>query len=247
MLKISNKIIWVDPGPGALVHARRRKAPVEHVSLIFISHSHLDHVSDINPVVEAITLKPQVNLTLIAPRSVVEDKVLYEYLLPRVKEKVFLEEKSEYQLSPLRITWFPLKHTVPCYGFRISKLDKTLITYISDTSYFEDLSHYASSTEVLIINVLFPYKLNIGMHLSIPELEKILMKADPKPRFTLITHLGGRYKTDSLPEIERSLTEKLGTRVLFAKDNWRFFLKREERNLPLFRNHNLQEKFQRER
>ena len=225
VVNIDGFLIWVDPGPGALVHARKRRVPVEQVSMIFISHNHLDHVSDINPVVEAITLKPRVSLKLLCPRSTFEEKVLYEYLHPKVKEKVFLEERSEVTYGKLTFSWFPLQHTTLTYGLKVRRGEENLLVYISDTSYFPELSQHVSGTKVAVINVLFPYKVNIGMHLSLPELEDILRNSDPKPEVTIITHLGGRYMNLPLNEMEEKLSEELRAKVMFARDNWKFYMR----------------------
>lgn len=45
----------VDPGPGCIVQATKRKLNPEKLSGIIVSHRHLDHAADVNIMVEAMT------------------------------------------------------------------------------------------------------------------------------------------------------------------------------------------------
>src|SRR5512142_3006149 len=50
-------VLWVDPGPGALVRAlsSRPKVDPAKVDALLLTHRHLDHVGDATAVVEAMT------------------------------------------------------------------------------------------------------------------------------------------------------------------------------------------------
>ena len=224
IVSLESNLIWFDPGPGALVHARRLRFPVEDVNYIVISHNHLDHVNDVNVVTEAITLRGYGNLTVLAPSSTFSENVLYSYLHERLKQKVELDnEVPPFKIGELQLTWFQLEHTTLTYGFSFIHNGKKLLTYISDTAPFDKLSEYISGTSFLIINVLFPYRVNIGKHLSIPDLEDVVRKAEQKPRRIVITHLGGRYIHENLRSLSEELSMRLQADIKFAKDNWIFF------------------------
>lgn len=54
-LDLGGTEVMLDPGPGALVQATRRKLKPAHLSAIILSHKHLDHSGDINAMIEAMT------------------------------------------------------------------------------------------------------------------------------------------------------------------------------------------------
>ena len=47
--------ILLDPGPGTLVQAVKRKLKATKLKAIILSHKHLDHSADINVMIEAMT------------------------------------------------------------------------------------------------------------------------------------------------------------------------------------------------
>ena len=54
-LNLGNTQILLDPGPGSLVQAAKRKLDPAKLAAIILSHRHLDHSGDINIMIEAMT------------------------------------------------------------------------------------------------------------------------------------------------------------------------------------------------
>jgi ribonuclease BN (tRNA processing enzyme) len=54
-LNLGNTQILLDPGPGSLVQASKRKLDPTKLDAIILSHRHLDHSGDINIMIEAMT------------------------------------------------------------------------------------------------------------------------------------------------------------------------------------------------
>src|SRR5205809_7227388 len=50
-----NTRISLDPGPGAVVQYAQRKIDLTTLDAIVVSHRHLDHVGDVNVMIEAMT------------------------------------------------------------------------------------------------------------------------------------------------------------------------------------------------
>ena len=54
-LNLGGTEILLDPGPGCLVGATKRKLDPAKLKAIILSHKHLDHSGDINIMIEAMT------------------------------------------------------------------------------------------------------------------------------------------------------------------------------------------------
>ncbi|MBN2308827.1 MAG: MBL fold metallo-hydrolase, partial [Candidatus Hydrogenedentes bacterium] len=56
-LELEGKRILVDPGPGALVRCTESEPPIDVAALdgLIITHRHIDHCSDVNILIDAMT------------------------------------------------------------------------------------------------------------------------------------------------------------------------------------------------
>jgi len=54
-MNLNGTEILIDPGPGSLVQSTKRNLDAERLSAIILSHRHLDHSTDVNIMVEAMT------------------------------------------------------------------------------------------------------------------------------------------------------------------------------------------------
>ncbi|MEM2273721.1 MAG: MBL fold metallo-hydrolase, partial [Candidatus Bathyarchaeia archaeon] len=56
LISEQNKVNFhIDPGPGALVYSLGMGLDPQKIRAIFVSHSHLDHVNDAEPLIEAMS------------------------------------------------------------------------------------------------------------------------------------------------------------------------------------------------
>ena len=84
----------IDPGPGCIVQATKRKLKPEQLSAIILSHRHLDHAADANIMVEAMTQGGfQRHGQLFLPADAIEtEPVIFSYL----KEYLDLAGQGEF-------------------------------------------------------------------------------------------------------------------------------------------------------
>jgi len=240
-LNLSGSEILVDPGPGCIVHATKRKLRASALSAIIVSHRHLDHSADVNIMVEAMTQGGyRRHGRLFAPADALEtEPVIFSYLKNRLDGIEVLQEGKTYSIDNIRFTT-PVRHIHPVetYGM-VFKTDRHTISYIADTDYFDGLcQHYGG--ELLIINVVFseprpstdhlpkPDNADSSMpplpiaHLSVPDAERII--AELKPKVAILTHFGMTMWQAKPWRIARQLTRQTGVRVLAARDGMRFDL-----------------------
>ncbi|MFC1861841.1 MBL fold metallo-hydrolase [Chloroflexota bacterium] len=222
-LNLNGTEILVDPGPGCIVQATKRKLNAEKLSAIILSHRHLDHSADVNIMVEAMTQSGfKRHGWLFAPADAVEtEPVILSYLKDYLDGVEVLQEGKSYSVGNVSFTT-PVRHVhlVETYGM-VFTTGRHTFSYIADTRYFDDLCKRYGG-ELLIINVVFLEPRTQADHLSVPDAEYII--AELKPKVAILTHFGMSMWQAKPWEIAQSLTEKTGVKVIAARDGMRFDL-----------------------
>ncbi len=229
-LSLGGTEILLDPGPGSIVQATRRRLHPEKLKAIIVSHRHLDHAADVNIMVEAMTQGGhRRGGRLFAPRDAIEDEpVIFNYLRQRLEKVDILTEGGSYHVDGVTFST-PVRHVHPVetYGLKFEAGGHHL-AYIADTRYFEGLiEHYAC--ELVIVNLVFLERRNPsdhpGMpldHLAVPDVEHLLRGI--RPRLAVLTHFGmGVWRTGPR-EVARGLSERTGCRVIAARDGMKIDL-----------------------
>ncbi|MDD5190334.1 MAG: MBL fold metallo-hydrolase, partial [Dehalococcoidales bacterium] len=103
--------ILMDPGPGSIVQATKRKLNPENLSGIIVSHRHLDHSADANIMVEAMTRGGlRKHGTFFAPADALEtESVIYQYLKNRLEKIETLAAGKTFQIGNVSIST-PVRH-----------------------------------------------------------------------------------------------------------------------------------------
>ncbi len=222
--------ILMDPGPGSIVQATKRKLNPENLSAVIVSHRHLDHSADTNIMVEAMTRGGmRKHGAFFAPAEALENEpIIYSYLRKRLERIEALTAAKTYQVGNVNFST-PVRHIhgAETYGV-VFQTAKYKIAYITDTSYFKELQEYYQG-DLLIMNVVF-VEPKTGLssedlpiqHLSLPDAERLVKEI--KPKIAIMTHFGmGMWRAKPWEMAER-LTEKTGTRVIAARDGMKFDL-----------------------
>ena len=222
-LNLNGTEILLDPGPGCLVHATKKRLRAQKLSAIILSHRHLDHSSDINIMVEAMTqggFYPRG--WLFAPADALEtEPVIFSYLKDYLDGVTVLQEGGSYSVGDVSFI-SPIRHVhgVETYGI-IFKTGKHTFSYIPDSRYFKGLSHRYSG-ELLVINVVRLDNNHPWDHLSVPDARRII--SEIKPKVAILTHFGMSMWRAKPWEIAEGLSQETGVRVLAARDGMKFDL-----------------------
>ena len=210
--------IILDPGPGAIVRCSKVKPRLDPSSLdaIILTHKHLDHSGDVNVMIEAMTgggFKKRG--VLFAPAdSFGKDGVIFSYL-ENFLDKIVILKEGKYQIGDINFT-SPLRnaHTVETYGVKLH-LGKEVISFVSDTRYFDELAEAYKDSTVLVLNVVF-YKPRPGCdHLCLDEAVSLVKKINPKR--ALFTHFGMSILRAKPHILEAQVNKELPS-VKFAYD-----------------------------
>ena len=222
-LSLGNTRILLDPGPGSLVQAARRKLDPTKLDAIILSHRHLDHSGDINIMIEAMTDGgTKKRGTVFVPADALsQDPVILSYLQSYPRDIRLLIEGGSYVINDVSFTT-PVRHrhSVETYGF-VFQTPRHTFSWISDTRYFEDLANQYRG-ELLIINVV---RLSPGApidHLSLPEAKTIIEAL--RPRIAILTHFGMTMWRARPWDLAKRLSEETGIAVIAARDGLKFDL-----------------------
>jgi len=224
-LNLGGTEILLDPGPGSLVQATKRKLDPSKLEAIILSHKHLDHSVDINIMIEAMTEGGRRKRGVVfAPSDALDrEAVILPYLRDFPERITVLSGGGSYSVDSISFeTPVRQSHAVEAYGL-VFKTPRHTFSWITDTRYFDGLPGYYSA-ELLVINVvLLEPRPEVG-HLSIPEARLIIEEARPKA--AILTHFGMSVWRARPWELARQLSEQTGIPVIAARDGMKFDLAR---------------------
>jgi ribonuclease BN (tRNA processing enzyme) len=214
--------IHLDPGPGALVQATKRKLHPTKLDAVLLSHRHLDHSADVNTMIEAMTTGGfNKRGLLLAPRDAYEDDpVVLRYLRDYLKETLVIEQGGRYRIGNVTIH-SPVRHDHPgeVYGF-LFESDGCRWSYIADTRYFPELAeHYRA--DLIVINTVRLEESDI-YHLSVPDAKRLIEAIEPHT--AVITHFGMTLWRAKPWTVAEDLTQQTGVKVVAARDGMRLQL-----------------------
>ena len=216
------KNILIDPGPGTLVRCILNPSKLNPISLdgIILTHRHLDHVADVNIMIEAMTQGGfKKRGSLFAPSDAFDrDPVVFQYLRRFVNKIIVLKEGGKYHLGNVLIET-PLRHFhgVETYGLRLLLPTGLTISFVTDTRYFPQLEK-VYRTHVIVLNVVL-YKRTGGHdidHLCVEDAEKIIRETHPK--LSILTHFGTTMLNEKPWKVVKKMANKLKVPVVAAQD-----------------------------
>jgi phosphoribosyl 1,2-cyclic phosphodiesterase len=224
---IDGKNIHVDPGPGALVRTYQFGLSPMKINILMVTHSHTDHYNDAEVLIEAMTRgMTRKKGTLIGSRSVIEGyerwgPCISKYHLSK-SEIVTMDDGDLHESGNLEIKATKTLHGDPkAVGFKIRSSD-IIISYTSDTEYFEGLSKYHKCADVLIGSVIRAGSDRIRGHMSVDDFQALINEV--KPKLAVMTHLGMKFIMESPEREAQRVTKNTGIQTLAARDGMRIDL-----------------------
>lgn len=240
---------YVDPGPAAIWHLKKSlnnlSLPLSELKFVFISHNHLDHVNDLNALIEANFFdevkilpnqsildikKPQPRLSLLASGQVVSQRqgnaVLTQYHREMLVDVKNLGSQQSYSIGGLELTttkkllekpWYRGK--VEEYGFWLKTKDIN-IGYLPET-YWEEGLLDGFKPEVLIYNILL-WPREADRESMVKTVKEI------KPELIVLRHWVRRAVDYGLEKIAKELAGETKIETLVATDFSIFDLQKRE-------------------
>ncbi|MHB8610811.1 MAG: MBL fold metallo-hydrolase [Candidatus Dormibacteraceae bacterium] len=206
--------ISLDPGPGAIVQYAKRKVDLTKLDAIVLSHRHLDHVGDVNVMIEAMTEGGfRHRGRLFCPSDALDvDPVVLNYLRRFPQEVIRLGPNTAYTVGDVTFTTTPRHvHQVETYGFRFGER----LGWITDSAYYDGIAEQHKADVMVIHVVLMQCRAELP-HLCLDDAERIIREA--KPRLAILTHYGMTVWRAHPWELAADLTQRIGTEVKAARD-----------------------------
>jgi ribonuclease BN (tRNA processing enzyme) len=193
---------WLETESGSLLLDMSADAPhrmaqeqLDWVNLdaIWISHFHLDHIGGLAPFLFGTRAAPQTQqrrkqLRIFGGRGLkkivetIDQTIDYRlFKQPFPVELVEVEPDSEFEILPgLKANTTSTPHTKESLAIRLTDKNGTVMVYTSDTGYADELSEFANTATVLLMECSFPKNKPVSTHLELAEAMQIAEKCNPQ-------------------------------------------------------------------
>lgn len=155
LLETEEFSLVIDMGSSALSKLQTY-IDVTHIDAVILSHYHTDHIADIGVLQHARLVQTylQGHTDILPIYGHAEDVESFNALSHEYTSGVIYHPKKELIIGPYTINFIQTKHSVPCYGMRITDGHHTIV-YTADTAYFKDLIPFAQGANLLITDCNF--------------------------------------------------------------------------------------------
>lgn len=226
----TSKNMHIDPGPGALVALQKANISPLSTDAMLISHCHPDHYTDAEVLIEAMThgMTKQKGV-LACSESVLIGKdnlgpAISRYHRSKIRKLEILKPGEEFNIYGIKVEALPTRHSDPTTVGLKFHTECGILTYTSDTEYFEGISKHYSGSRIVILNAIRPKSDRIPWHLCVDDAIKIIREV--KPELAILNHFGMKMLGIANAEARRAEKET-GIRTISAKDGARVAISEE--------------------
>lgn len=217
-----NRMLHIDPGPGALTQMHRIHYDPELTESVIVSHAHPDHCSDAPSVIEGMTKGGWIKRgSLYGSASVIAGECglgpcISDYHLGLPENIAVLRPGDVFDINGTKCEICKAIHGDPTnVGFKFFTEDG-VISYVSDTEYSDEIADQYIGTRLLILPVTAPDDVHIPGHLCTEDTFKFISRV--KPELAVFIHLGlFMIKNDPDKQAKKAETAT-GIRTIAGKD-----------------------------
>ena len=221
-----NLNLHLDPGPGALVYSISEGLDPQKLNAIFVSHSHPDHYTDAEVLIEAMTRgMTKKRGVLAAAKSVLKGNDVCEPSISKYHQQMVEQifeavPNMRFQVADVAVSVAEARHTDPdAVGFRFETKKYGDFAYTSDTEYFEGVGKHYTGVRLLMLCVMRPAGKPWKGHMTTGDAIKIVEEA--RPEQAVLTHLGMQMIFQGPAREAKLIEEKTGTPTVAAEDGMR--------------------------
>jgi ribonuclease Z len=125
-IEYQGKAILIDCGEGTQIALKKSRCKLSHLEILMITHFHADHVAGLPGLLLTLGNNGKTTpLIIVGPaglEQVVSALTLIAPVLPYPLQLIELQENmaGDLEKDEMKISYLPLKHGVPCLGYRIT-------------------------------------------------------------------------------------------------------------------------------
>ena len=225
VVKTDDTQIHIDPGPGGLVNAHEMLDEPMETEAVILSHQHLDHSNDVEPIIEMMTQAADKPGALFTCETCLHgygdlERVVSNYHRDLLMREDEMADGDSAEFKDITIETQEMFHTDPkTLGFTLETDDKK-IGFWTDTEYSDELTGFYEGVDTLVVFCSRPRNTSARGHISIDEAAEVIERVGPST--AIVTHFGYRFLEEGLEEQEEWLDEQVDSKIVFAEDGMEF-------------------------
>jgi len=207
VLEIAGKLLMFDPGPGAVINAKKYKINLKKLDGILVSHSHTDHVNDLRIVIEAMTGGAKKKRGFLVADSVTINggegtpAIITDFHKAPLKNIYIMKEDDKLKIQGIKILATKSTHEenkpdldfginkIPTHGY-VLEVNGERFGYTSDGEYYPGMEDYFQNCDLLVLNCMRPSDAPWPAQMNAKQAKELIQKT--KPKIALLNHLGMR-------------------------------------------------------
>ena len=173
-----NRRVLVDCGSGVLHRLEQSGIGYEAIDTVLLTHHHLDHVSDLFPLMKARWLAGEESLEIVGPpetrRLINQLFEAHTYMQDRLDLTVREIGPGTHTVGGFEVEAVETIHSLYCLAYRFDDL----LAISGDTEPSEDVIALAEGVPVLVHECAFPDDVEVSNHTRPSELGQLLNGVD---------------------------------------------------------------------
>ncbi len=233
VLEIGGKMLFFDPGPGALINARKYNVKLKKLNGILVSHSHIDHTNDLNIIIEAMTWGAKKKRGFLVADSVTlngakgEPARINDFHRAPLEGIFMMKAGDRKEVENLIITATMSTHEdekpdldfgnsrIPTHGYLVEAGGERF-GYTSDGEYYPGMEKTFQGCDLLVLNCMRPSDNPWPGQMNARQAKDLIEKA--RPKIAILNHLGMKMVFGRAEREAAKIRKETGVRTIAARD-----------------------------
>lgn len=221
LVRWRDKLLLFDIGYGCMREMLRHQFSYKELDAIFLSHWHIDHISDLLPslfIANIPTFHRKKPLPVFTPPGFQKIFDQLTNIFGKWINSTFSIDIIEchpevsMQWKGINISCFPMAHSTPALGYRLHDSEK-VFSYSGDTQQTPVLRSLLKDSDLSIIECSFPSNMSLPGHMNIDDIIALVREDIPYNKLALY-HL---YSPARIENIRKELSDFASGKVLIPQ------------------------------
>ncbi len=179
LVEDNNRALLVDCGSGILMRLDEANVDIGKLDTVLLTHCHLDHMSDLLPLITARWLSGCPNTTIYGPPDT-EDVIRqvlkhYDYVDKNVSLAIVEVEGDEsFHTNGFKVDTLQTEHGIPSRAYKVNER----LAISGDTEPIPEMSTFSQHCDLLVHECSFPDGHDPGHHTTPADLGSLLSGSD---------------------------------------------------------------------